>query len=54
MGDEILTSENIKEILQKAVQNKNECGFAAYIALNEKLTSTFSLFCSTLGTGGGS
>lgn len=31
MGDEILTSENIKEILQKAVQNKNECGFAAYI-----------------------
>lgn len=22
--------------------------------LNEKLTSTFSLFCSTLGTGGGS
>lgn len=23
-------------------------------ALNEKLTSTFSLFCSTLGTGGGS
>ena len=31
MGHEILTSENIKEILQKAVQNKNECGFAAYI-----------------------
>lgn len=31
MGDEILTSENIKEMLQKAVQNKNECGFAAYI-----------------------
>jgi len=31
VGDEILTSENIKEILQKAVQNKNECGFAAYI-----------------------
>ena len=23
-------------------------------SLNEKLTSTFSLFCSTLGTGGGS
>ena len=23
-------------------------------ALNEKLTSTFSLFCSTLETGGGS
>ena len=24
------------------------------LTLNEKLTSTFSLFCSTLGTGGGS
>ncbi len=24
------------------------------MTLNEKLTSTFSLFCSTLGTGGGS
>ena len=29
-------------------------GIFEYIALNEKLTSTFSLFCSTLGTGGGS
>ena len=25
-----------------------------FFSLNEKLTSTFSLFCSTLGTGGGS
>lgn len=37
MGDEILTSENIKEMLQKAVQNKNECGFAAYIVAKTEL-----------------
>lgn len=31
MEGEILTSERIKKILQKAVQDKNNCGFAAYI-----------------------
>lgn len=31
MEGEILTSEGIKKILQKAVQDKNNCGFAAYI-----------------------
>lgn len=36
MNGEILTSESIKEILQKAVQNKNDCGFAAYIVAKTK------------------
>lgn len=31
MEGETLTSERIKKILQKAVQDKNNCGFAAYI-----------------------
>ena len=33
---------------------KAKYGNCFFFSLNEKLTSTFSLFCSTLGTGGGS
>lgn len=35
-------------------RESEEAILAEYLPLNEKLTSTFSLFCSTLGTGGGS
>lgn len=31
MADDGLTSEKIKELLQEAVQEKEKCGFAAYI-----------------------
>lgn len=46
------------DTLTRYIEHKNIKVFslAKYcnLALNEKLTSTFSLFCSTLGTGGGS
>ena len=42
------------EYLESNCPGMDEVAIHYYGALNEKLTSTFSLFCSTLGTGGGS
>ena len=44
----------IKETGEFVINLTTEELAAATDSLNEKLTSTFSLFCSTLGTGGGS